>query len=274
MSNKKRNMEMNRALLDGLSRVFIRNDTLKILDQLREKLFGFKWQNKSSISKELCVFILQPAPIQPWDNIVFSFFPNQHQAYISHHALWLKSDMKKLLMCLNFICQFLWWGRCHGNTICLWCSVWWKFNEDPQPPTPWGDVRKFIQEPEPPDKDGESEGIKAQLELGGHLHHPEEEELTYNWSISRIYSHPKLEYFYLIGWFLIVSCFILSLRKMGEEEEEGRGFLMRQFCHPARKRRRKMKTVTWVVNWWSSSICQQVPLQTSNRWRKMMMRRS
>lgn len=42
MSNKKRNMEMNRALLDGLSRVFIRNDTLKILDQLREKLFGFK----------------------------------------------------------------------------------------------------------------------------------------------------------------------------------------------------------------------------------------
>lgn len=42
MSNKKRNMEMNRALLDGLSRVFIRNDTLKILDQLREIIRRFK----------------------------------------------------------------------------------------------------------------------------------------------------------------------------------------------------------------------------------------
>lgn len=57
MSNKKRNMEINRALLDGLSRVFITNDTLKILDQLREKLFADSSDKINPVFQRKCVFL-------------------------------------------------------------------------------------------------------------------------------------------------------------------------------------------------------------------------
>lgn len=55
MSNKKINMEMNRALLDGLSRGFIRNYHLKILDQLREKIFKDSSEKINLVFQRKCV---------------------------------------------------------------------------------------------------------------------------------------------------------------------------------------------------------------------------